>query len=271
MDIKRYKHINSNRVPFVQFTKKYDKIFREKRKEWYSTSPTPECHLVALRELYNLDINFEEYKSDPYLAEFLKDKSVVIVGPSPHILDYNFGTQIDEFDVVARIHQYDSIKNQKQLGSKGDILFSCANSPSIDVMLDNRDYIETYKFVIASNVGLWSAPARERLLKTYLDTNIHQINDSYMMKLSSEVNTMCNTGIYAIHSLLHYDIKSLYILGFSFYKDNKIYNKEHIKTSNRLRLDIQNQDCQLSFLKKLLENDSRIVCDPFLEGLVSEF
>ena len=44
----------------------------------------------------------EKIKPEEKLNNYLKDKKVILVGPSKHLLNSNLGEFIDSFDVVIR-------------------------------------------------------------------------------------------------------------------------------------------------------------------------
>ena len=56
-------------------------------------------------------------KTKKQFADLLNNKRVVVVGPAPHIIDYNGGSLIDSYDLVVRINHGYVVpeKNKKQL------------------------------------------------------------------------------------------------------------------------------------------------------------
>jgi len=58
--------------------------------------------------------------------DFIKDKNVVIVGPSPWLNNRNMGETIDSYDIVVRINQgiFLPKTNSKDYGSRTDIIYT---------------------------------------------------------------------------------------------------------------------------------------------------
>lgn len=146
----------------------------------------------------------------------LKDKKVVLVGPSCSIISSGNGSYIDSFDLVVRMNsQWPIPKNLVQdLGQRIDILYHCCNG---DVALSdilNQDF-NAIKFVCYEN-NIDSRPLRRYCKSNNIDcmdiTNIYR-------ELSGNLNTAVNTGTVAISHLLQFQIANLYITGISFFQE----------------------------------------------------
>jgi hypothetical protein len=66
--------------------------------------------------------------SEEKFKEFIKNKKVIFVGPSPILKERNLGNWIDEFDIVCRtngaINLINNVLYQKDYGKRCDILYS---------------------------------------------------------------------------------------------------------------------------------------------------
>ena len=92
-------------------------------------------------------------------------------------------------------------------------------------------------------------------------------------KISSQVKCRPNTGYIAIFDLLNYDVKELYITGFTFYLDKFMpgykdqVDKEEFNnkcfTSQR-----HNQKNLWEFLKKSYAENSKLKVDPYLHKIL---
>ena len=61
-------------------------------------------------------------------SSFVKDKKVALVGPANYLNYFEFGKNIDNYDLVARINRGIELvdeNNNSKIGSKTDILFNC--------------------------------------------------------------------------------------------------------------------------------------------------
>ena len=96
------------------------------------------------------------------LEDYLRDKTVALVGPSPYLANYKRGEEIDSCDVVVRIQH--NIYNTESYGSRSDIIQSCLNpnygNPLVQ-HIANSPPEERPKFVICNDTA--SAQKRDEL------------------------------------------------------------------------------------------------------------
>ena len=88
------------------------------------------------------------------MIEFLKNKSVALVGPAKYMSGSNYGVEIDSHDVVVRINRgIESIKSYgDDIGKRTDIYYSCLIETSqqtgkLDVVELKDDY--KIKYIVA--------------------------------------------------------------------------------------------------------------------------
>ena len=91
---------------------------------------------------------------DPSLEEYLKDKTVALVGPAPYLANHTHGAEIDSCDVVVRIQH--NIYNTESYGSRSDIIQSCLN-PNYGMPLVEHikasDLPDRPKFIICNDTA----------------------------------------------------------------------------------------------------------------------
>ena len=70
---------------------------------------------------------------------------------------------------------------------------------------------------------------------------------------------------------MYYDIKELYITGFTFFaeKNNNYYYPQYRKPELYLE-DCYNAEKQLNYMRKLYKKDKRIKCDKVLKKILLE-
>ena len=103
------------------------------------------------------------------LDKFLNGKRVALVGPSPHLLNTNFGTLIDQYDVVARVNYFQTPNEvKKDYGSRTDLLFHNFATPWIPALGElidkHSDDYDNVKFLACpvikgghgDNITTWS-------------------------------------------------------------------------------------------------------------------
>ena len=99
------------------------------------------------------------------------------------------------------------------------------------------------------------------------------IDYKFYNSISKKTNCRPNTGYIAIHHLLSYNIKNLFITGYTFYMDTFMAGyKDHVdkdafndKCFNSKR---HNQMNLFNHLKECRQNDARIKCDKYLNRIL---
>lgn len=226
------------------------------------------------------------------LKTIIKNKRVVIVGPSPSLLQKENGTLIDNYDIVIRIKKGFPIVNKlvKHLGKKTDILCS-----HLKLTQNNLDY-PSLEQLYQSNCQLIYMPYPitiepfNRFYHTFsqyyqnyiiqtnkLDKKIQVLSsdlDSYLLH-SNTMNTTPTTGIAMILELLNCQFKELFITGFTFrldgyyqdYKTKEEDRKSYIRTF--VTRKVHNTNYEAKYLKPLLLNKPHIILDEPLTHILT--
>ena len=249
---------------------------------------------------------YKNYKNNEELANFLKDKSVVVVGPAPYLQNSQNGKNIDSYDVIVRINEVK--QNPRDYGGRGgDIIISNLN----DLY---RKLLEKYliscqedikpKFILCSDSRVSTTEC------------VHEIKDSFEKKTGVKiVNLLDNKNEYSdrrhlyweiypqryregrifntdnfnspygcINMLLGYDIKELYLTGIDFYgigmnnMDNKYsneykkyYPKDNVNTYGP-SYNLHDQLSQVVHFNNVIlrYNNDRIKLDKHLKDLLEK-
>lgn len=203
---------------------------------------------------------------DKNLNNYLKNKKVALVGPSPYLSGQEKGSIIDMYDVVVRI-QHD-ILNTSDYGTRTDIVQSCLNSnygPPLVSHIKELAEKDRPKFVISNDTasalkrdGTWAFVDElyDEIFKDLKVPFIHLRNKNktwnrwalyweiyakqHIEKFSNNKFTKYsanfNSGYGSISFLLSYDLKELAVFGMDFYNvgipqtNEEKYNTEYIKT-----------------------------------------
>lgn len=227
------------------------------------------------------------------LKTIIKNKRVVIVGPSPSLLEIENGDLIDNYDIVIRIKKGFPIVKKliKHLGKKTDIL--CTH---LKLTQNNLDYSSLNK-LYNSDCRLIYMPYpitiepfnrfynnfveyyQEYLLKTRnLDRKIpieFSNIDRYLLH-SKKMNTTPTTGIAMILDLLECEFKELFITGFTFrldgyyhdYKTKEEDKESYIRTF--ITRNVHNTNYEAHYLKPLLVNKPNIILDKPLTNIFNQ-
>ena len=223
------------------------------------------------------------------LAAMLKNKRVVIVGPAECALKDKNGEFIDNFDLVVRVNRgIEPTDNfSEYIGKRTDLLYNCLYEHPDNGGILNIDYLKSkqVKFIIYhpevsyQGIAIDSDPLNDKskgaLSKIKKSNyNNHRIDYKFYNSISSQVKCRPNTGFIALFHLLSFDIKELYITGYTFYLDNFMHGyKDHVdKTKFKekcFKSERHNQKNLWKFLKEQKTKDSRIKTDKYLERILS--
>jgi hypothetical protein len=216
-------------------------------------------------------------------AQYLKDKKVVIVGPAYTMVGSQQGKLIDSYDTVARINDALPIPTElmEDIGRRCDILYS-----NLDEKLKKGEERSITKYHEIIKLRWVCTPwpfhrAREEKFKCSMpNVPFRVINVDTFKRLKSDVNGgLPQTGLCSIVDLLDYDIKELYVAGFTFMTaDNQgplyyeQYESEDI-TEEYFRETVDKRgthkiDPQLRYFKRLKETDVRIRIDSVLKEIL---
>lgn len=223
------------------------------------------------------------------LAEFLKGKRVALVGPAESAIGQNYGSDIEGFDVVARVKSFDfEEKYEIDLGKRTDILFT-------DGVLHKRDgytnigekpeeqFYDDYSILERKNIKhvvcnfpadhfVYSERGKRSFDAIRASTSIAVSNvNSERWYSAKEILSRPNAGCIAMIDLLGYEISELFIVGLDFFRTG--YNEGNFFSF--LKTDLINEwhtngdegeyhwvDRQYLFFKyNIMVNDKRVRVD----------
>ena len=166
-----------------------------------------------------------QYKKNPELEKIIYNKSVALIGPSPHIISKGLGEYIDSYDIICRVNDV-SIRNfEEDYGYKTDlVVYSCptvGNEDFLNRMLISPDVSINIKGLICPTTKA-DHFFRDSPEENFKKINIFNIPFFYEGKenynfLIKELGTDPNMGMAAIIVMLVYQPKKLFITGYSFY------------------------------------------------------
>lgn len=226
----------------------------------------------------NMYIHFFK-KYEELFINFIRDKSIALVGPAESIVGTNKGSIIDKFDLVVRLNKSiplpESIKND--IGSRTDIMYNSLNTT--DFPGENKLNPKIYKkygvkYVCSSypfNNNIFHDDILNYVNKYKFELPLKVMDDMKFKKFENILGTRPYTGTCAIMDLLSYPIKYLYITGLDFYQ-TKYYDEYRRISKGTLKYNknspIHQCKPQLDYLKHISFFDNRIVLDGFLDKLL---
>ena len=237
------------------------------------------------QKLYDTVIINKKYNN------FLKNKSIIVVAPAGYTTNEenkNQGEFIDSHDLVVRVNGGWKIspENQKYLGKRTDIRYHCMmehdnNGGAYNIEGMKKHGVKWLASTFPKNLDYFyrdilDFEKQNSLTKTPI--NFHHISDlRYYLEIHTTLNTRMNAGVAAVVDLLCYDIKSLHIKGFTFFKDG--WTKENKQDGNKEMYDnlgdkreINHSNLpQVQLLDILDKNDSRITLDKEVRNVINNW
>ena len=235
----------------------------------------------------------EEFYSSEKLEEkydkFLKDKKVVIVGPSKRIKGSGQGGVIDSYDIVVRVNLGLNIQEnlKEDIGSRMDILYSAMSRYYWDTRVFSKKSLsrleKRYDIKWIVNTGIRRAMilrmAEDKMRsKTKMDLKLVSLKNIKYIK--RKLKGKPTAGIISIYDLLHYDISELYVTGFTFYNimsskhERKDYYYENYSPrysesiGNVYKHDLKGE---ARLLYKMKKKDKRVKVDKVLFSILKNF
>jgi hypothetical protein len=238
------------------------------------------------------EFKFEKrnYRTSSLFNNYLKGKNVINVVHSTS-LSNDDGKFIDGFDLVVRFNRaLEKIKPSKH-GKSTHILYSCINwDPNSGNM--TKAYYD--KVIKPSNVwvvkaypnlqwkGYFSFVEDHQAGATYDNYFFEIINSApekssefslYFYKIiEANIKSRPNTGVLAILDLLQYEIKTLYLKGYTFFKGGYDRSYRNLSETGVMahinKFGHHNLYSQHLFMRKIILTDSRIKFDERLAEIL---
>lgn len=197
------------------------------------------------------------FKHDYFYKEYLRNKKVIIVGPSDLLIDSKLGEKIDNYDIIVRLNNHYPInpinmnyeKIHEDIGNRTDILYHtgaimrtlkwAANDFKTGrIKLLRRDGV---KWIVAKRDPVYGTIKEKRALnrfavlnKKYVETQqengitLTTVFNTFIKDLRSKINyTEPNMSTIAIMHILEAKIKQLEIVGCDFYSGNGGYHPSY--------------------------------------------
>ena len=227
-------------------------------------------------------LKLENRNSDLSYAKFLKNKKIVLVGPSPDMINNNKGELIDSYDIVVRINKGFIIfkELEKDIGRRTDILYSSLNNKTPefiemvgDIRIENL-LNKNIKWICSTNFKNYKKGQINE--KKFIEQNrgripFHIMNNEYNLFIEENIKKRLFSGSYAIFDLISFDIKELFIIGLTFCKivdkEKGIYYYQY-KDPNFRPKEVHDIDSQLDYFNKIYKEDKRIKCNKVLEKIL---
>lgn len=226
---------------------------------------------------------------DKSYNKFLKDKRVIVVGPSPSLEGSSKGKEIDSYDIVVRVNKAFPIEKglETDIGSRTDIHYHClceemhCGGPVFYKEMKEENVFVSCpypKYVYPFTIDV----KRFEQNNKQWDLDFHVIDTDYYLGIANMIGTRANSGILTILDLLCYDIKELHVTGFTFFRDGwrksykdhtKIFGEEEGKKKEEqwLKGEFEGnhlQKPQEDLVREIYLNDNRVTIDKVMKEIL---
>ena len=218
----------------------------------------------------NAFTNINEFKN------FVENKKIAIIGPSPSVKDTRNGDFIEKnYDIIIRINkQWKFDKNLYEfIGKRTDILYNCMDyredcggEIDIEYIKDKTSFVvSTIKYDYNNKTHRDSQFHGKSFLDWYY--HFHKKNNNLVKfipipgdfydKLDKVANTRINAGLMAILHILSFNIKELYIKGFSFFLDGYLLDYRGTINGKKCTNEYETKKEVVDFLVKKNNNHNQ--------------
>ncbi|MCW3090470.1 MAG: hypothetical protein JWP81_1539 [Ferruginibacter sp.] len=219
------------------------------------------------------------------MAEFLKDRKVIIVCPSKTIESSGLGDFIDSHDMIVRLNNgYNlTLNQQRDFGSRTDIIYHYLGLQS-----ENQTDYDLRKISAAGTKILVIPPRPEKIhFEIFLERNVNagltflRIGEAVKKELWDEIGCLAFCGIWAVFHLLKFPVKSVQVVGMNFFStghyvgyDNRTEEQQiaYALNSQYDKRGIEKQHHippQKQLLKRMYETDRRLRLDAVTKNAIS--
>lgn len=281
----------------IDYQEEKNNAYEKKIKNMQTKSEIALLKKEELNMKYIYETNSEKfYLSLPYenllennkkYYEYLNNKNIALIGPSPSIKKNKNSDEIDSYDVIVKINNsifYD--EDNDFSGNRIDVLYTLSiaqnlNQITFDEKYDSfQDYFfhlvkeKNIKFIVFSNElhanihNQWLSLAIYKISELY---NIHKIPIIFMSKpiIENHVNSsnkIPSAGYGAIMNLMQYNINKLYIKGFTFFKDG--HTNSYIGKEWKLKMEKKSSDKIKNELNNEEEKEKQVLEEKIIHSLI---
>ena len=180
-------------------------------------------------------INFtlgEDYQRDEKLNELVKDKTIAYVGPAPNLQNLGMGEFIDSHDLVFRLGDspvgfMGRTGKEVDYGSRTDVLVHSFNDHDRPELEQDVRWLRSLKYFLEPMVRSYETPVQEQWFRK-IGVPVHHVPDHHLKSdnkwnkgkpgyIYDYLGSLPNTGFIGLLTMLNYDVKHLYMTGFTFY------------------------------------------------------
>ena len=215
--------------------------------------------------------------------KILNNKTIAVVGPSPHLLGKNLGNKIDSFDIFSRLNEVRPLGLESDYGKKADVLFWHLNNCDKKEFIAHKNAdLETFnsiKMLVYPrqhqdvNIrGCGVSTPLENATTWFPDTPFYQTDTRTVKSMEDAYQAHFTVGTLSLLMILECDFKELYVCGMSFFKhtghrEGYRYHTSHPTSPNKTGSPHEiNKD--IKCLRNFFANRKNVSGDEYFEQII---
>lgn len=194
-----------------------------------------------------------------------KNDSVIIVGNSPIVLNNELGKIIDEYDIIVRFNQYQTINYEKYVGTKTSI-WILNDLLAIDELTKNQEWLSNnnhVKILIVcplrgENPDIFYNQQFDKINNHYLESNIKNdlifMSKDFLKIMHEKYHIHPSTGLLCIANFMQL-YNNITITGFNFFNEIQNNNKVHYYSDQLIQKEktAHNSEAEKEIITKIIE------------------
>ena len=189
------------------------------------------------KKILKSEMRLKNQIGDNFILFPRKNDRVIIVGSSPIVLNNEFGKIIDEYDIVVRFNDYQTINYEKYVGSKTSI-WVINDKYGIDLLTKHQKWLSDNIHVNILVMCLYKNKLGHITydqnfdkignfyLKSDIKNNLLFMSKDFMKSIGNRFNIIPSSGISAILNFMQL-YNNITITGFNFLVEVGNHNKFH--------------------------------------------
>ena len=225
-------------------------------------------------------------------SKIFNDKSLAVIGPSPHLEKMKLGSFFNTFDLTIRINEFSNKTTYEDYGKNNDVIFISLPDDAIQhykkMINKSQSELLGVKYFICPRNSLHVSPYHlknftedknifENFKKLEIEHNLLHIGDEANEKLESDIGFHPTTGTLALAFLSKFNFKKLYVGGFSFYLTKKRYHSQKAYIMKKsFKRDINKTKPghkyieEIMYLQKVFDGKDNVFGDMWFTKLILE-
>lgn len=273
---------NKNKLIYCQFCRNYyyQVVFNQHLQFCTNYLNYLNTHIKTIQWKQTYDKNISYTTNHELFTSLVKNKRVIIVGPSITVQKCNLGTFINNFDIVVRLNKSLPVPTlmYPHIGYRTDILYNSLNATDYPGENNFGPHFlkqQQIKYLRCPYPPItpFKSDIKSFHRKNKNTINFGHINTEYYKKLEYSIGTRPYTGTCAIADLLHCGVKELFVMGIDFYtyKHSFYYRNVSEKKLKKLRNNnIHQRKPQIDLIRRFYLLENRLVVDNILDEILLE-